>query len=245
MSSFTHTRPIVFVDADNTLWDTDTVYINAQLGLLANLESALNIKAVTDDRLGYVRDIDQDIAEERHEGLKYPPKLLILALEETLKGETGYTAHSELSLTRIEAIENEYLQYLRAIPSLRPGVLDGLKTLREAEVITAVVSDGNEHRIISMLEHFGIKNMMSSVFCHSKTVDFYKSAKAAIPASDNAYMIGDQLDVDIAAAQEAGLKTIYFPSAFRPKWLSAWDNIKPDHTVHSFDKAVEIVCGIT
>ena len=48
----------VFVDADNTLWDTDQVFADAQLGLLSAVETATGVACQVSDRLGYVRAID-------------------------------------------------------------------------------------------------------------------------------------------------------------------------------------------
>ena len=62
---------------------------------------------------------------------------------------------------------------------------------------------------------------------------------AGAPA--NAFMIGDQLDRDIAPAKEAGLKTIYFPGGFVPRWTPDEAKIGPDFRVSDFVEAVEII----
>ena len=76
----------VFVDADNTLWDTDQVFAGAQLAMLAETELALELKAPPQDRLAFVRAIDQAIAARHHAGLRYPPRLLVRALSHALQG---------------------------------------------------------------------------------------------------------------------------------------------------------------
>ena len=50
---------VVFIDADNTLWDTDGVYADAQLALLNELEDRLGVQFPELDRLAFVRSIDQ------------------------------------------------------------------------------------------------------------------------------------------------------------------------------------------
>jgi len=67
----------VFIDADNTLWDTDGVFADAQLALLKELEDHLGVQFPEPDRLAFVRAIDQGLAERHHEGLRYPPRFLI------------------------------------------------------------------------------------------------------------------------------------------------------------------------
>ena len=57
-------RAFVVVDADNTLWDTNAVYANAQLALLSAVEEHVGVNAAG-DRLTYLRNIDQALAQ-RH-----------------------------------------------------------------------------------------------------------------------------------------------------------------------------------
>ena len=56
-----------------------------------------------------------------------------------------------------------------------------------------------------------------------------------------AFMIGDQLDRDIAPAKAAGLITVYFPGGFRPKWTPDESSIGPDFKVSDFMQAAQIV----
>lgn len=69
--------PVVFVDADNTLWDADGVYAHAQLRLLKGVEDACDRVAAGANKLDFVREIDQAIAARHHRGLRYPCRLLI------------------------------------------------------------------------------------------------------------------------------------------------------------------------
>lgn len=71
---------VVFIDADNTLWDTNRVYADAQLSLLTDVERASGRRAKVDNRLGWLREIDQALAERHHAGLRYPPRLLAKAV---------------------------------------------------------------------------------------------------------------------------------------------------------------------
>jgi|SRR5581483_8465615 len=77
---------VLFLDADNTLWDTDGVYEEAQLVLLRRLEEHLNVRLHDLDRLGFVRSIDQALALRHHKGLRYPPRFLVKALALALTG---------------------------------------------------------------------------------------------------------------------------------------------------------------
>src|SRR5271166_6606545 len=78
---------VVFVDADNTLWDTDGVYATAQLNLLAAVETVTWSRSSAGDRLAQVREVDQALAERHHRGLRYPTRLLAIAVARVLAGE--------------------------------------------------------------------------------------------------------------------------------------------------------------
>src|SRR5262245_40548576 len=73
-------------DADNTLWDTDSVYRLAHLALLSRVELELGLRADTKDRLHYLREVDQGLATLDHRGLRYPPAMLISATASRLTG---------------------------------------------------------------------------------------------------------------------------------------------------------------
>ena len=47
-----------FQFSDTLLWDTDAVYANAQLALLARVEEALGISAWGKDRLNFIRAVE-------------------------------------------------------------------------------------------------------------------------------------------------------------------------------------------
>lgn len=57
----------------------------------------------------------------------------------------------------------------------------------------------------------------------------FERVVAALPTrSVKAFMIGKQLDRDIAPAKAAGLTTIFFPRGFKSKWQPAEADIQPD-----------------
>ena len=123
---------VVFVDADNTLWDTNAVYAEAQLALLADVEHRVEQQGPAQDRLAWLRAIDQALAERHHAGLRYPPRLLAKATALALSGPGAATAArlawsgaggaARISEEDALHIEERFFQKLRATPALRAGV---------------------------------------------------------------------------------------------------------------------------
>src|SRR5437016_187694 len=79
-------RQGLVTDADNTLWDTDGVYAEAQLWLVRIVEGELKANTSRQDRLKFIREIDQSIAQRHHAGLRYPSVLLVSALRRVMAG---------------------------------------------------------------------------------------------------------------------------------------------------------------
>lgn len=216
---------VVFVDADNTLWDTDAVFAVAQLNMLAAVERLLGVGGPINDRLDFVRSIDQSIAERHHAGLRYPPKLLANALALALKGTPPQTAGRQawkksraaqpLSDHDVEDIESTFASALGELPSLRSGVGEGLRVLHKTGCTVFVITEGARDRVIRIAKTHHINDLFDRVIEASKSAQIYTRALRLIGRPVEAFMVGDQLDRDIAPAKMAGLKTIYFPGGLR------------------------------
>src|SRR5688572_22419936 len=77
---------IILADADNTLWDTNAVFRDAQLQLLVRIEAEVGSLCPSEDRLGFVRVYDQALAQRHHLHLRYPPQLLVRSIEAGMAG---------------------------------------------------------------------------------------------------------------------------------------------------------------
>jgi putative hydrolase of the HAD superfamily len=245
-----HGRTTVFVDADNTLWDTDAVFGDAQSALLTAVEVALGRTADAGDRLAYLRAIDQAIAHRHHAGLRYPPRLLVRATELALGGIAPDAAaravwrggHAYcLSEDVAGAIEQRYFADLARAPALRLGVHEGLATLKEAGCLLLIVTEGAKVKAERNAELVGVMPFFERVVEGTKAPELYRRILLLTGAPSQAFMIGDQLDRDIAPAKAAGLKTIYFPGGFRPRWTPDETVVQPDHIVRTFDEVPPII----
>ena len=155
-------RITLFVDADNTLWDTDRVFADAHLGLLAKIEKTTKLRSVTGpDRLAFVRAVDQALAERHHDGLRYPPRLLAQALGEALDGLTAERAARRALLDGSAAVvpreaaaeaEQAFFAALGRGPAVRPGVAETLPLLHAAGHQLFVVTEGARIKAEQSLE---------------------------------------------------------------------------------------------
>jgi putative hydrolase of the HAD superfamily len=243
-------RATLFVDADNTLWDTDAVFARAQLELLAATEARLSRSTDADDRLGFVRAIDQALAQRHHAGLKYPPRLLVRAVELALGGATaGKAARAawrgdnsyRITGEAVAEIEDAYFGALGLPPEVRPGVLEGLTQLAAAEHLLLIVTEGAKSKVERNAQRLGLRSFFDRIIEGPKAPALYRRVITLTGAPNRAFMIGDQLDRDIAPAKSAGLRTIYFPGGFQPSWAPNLNAVRPDHLINSFGEVPSIV----
>ncbi len=239
----------VFVDADNTLWDTDKVFADAQIGMLADVERHLG-ETASADRLGFIRAIDQAIAAKHHGGLRYPPRLLVKALCLALRGSNAEAAARSARLGNAPSplapdgeaeIEAAYFAALKAIPALRPGVLEGMMALKDAGCVLLIISEAPQARVEATAEAVGLKGHFTRVIEGQKRPELYSRVLKLTDLPERAYMIGDQLDRDIAPAKTAGLITIFFPGGFVPRWSPSEAAVGPDFRIGNFWEAVGII----
>jgi putative hydrolase of the HAD superfamily len=225
----------VVIDADNTLWDTDRLFAEAQLTMLNGICSQTGIAAKLDNPLKFVRDIDQSIAARHPAGLKYPPELLADGLIKALLKISG---RPEKSLKNKQALvknaTDAYLSKIREVPRLRPGVQEGLRNLRKLGARAVICSEGVNESLLRNLNELGVLGYVEKVVVAPKSPEVFRHlADEFNPYRKLQLCVGDQLDRDIEYAKSAGYKTVYFPGNFRPSWLPEAEVIKPDITIDS------------
>jgi len=240
----------VLVDADNTLWNTDGVFAAAQLGILKDVRSQLGVETPEPAPLAFVREVDQAIAERHHDGLRYPPVLLVRGLEKALSGTAPDAAaraslrgrHAyRISAADAEAIAVRFQSALAATPALRPGVREGLAAMHVDGTRLLVVSEASKGRVEATATAHGILGFFERVLEGRKSVALYRRVLALTRAGRRVYMVGDQMNRDIEPASAAGLETIYFPGGFQPRWDRGDASVEPDHVITDFSEVVEIV----
>jgi putative hydrolase of the HAD superfamily len=237
---------MIYTDADNTLWDTNAVFAEAQIHLLERAEIITGRQTRSSTPLEYLRQYDQAIAKKHHLRLRYPPALLIRALIRGLQGEASEHAAADLiangavptadELRAVQTFEGE----LSKIPQLLPGVRHGLQLAHDSRIPVYVVTEGPADATRKRLRELSIEKLTSGILSATKTRELYlRLAERATPS--RAIMIGDQPDRDIRLAHEAGLKTILILGSFRPKWLMEKDSEGADATVPDFLTAIRWV----
>jgi putative hydrolase of the HAD superfamily len=240
-------QTVLFSDADNTLWDTNAVYAEAQNWLLDRVETEVGTDAKTEDRLAFVRRVDQLLAARHHEGLRYPTRLLANALALVLSGIPDERAvrrawtepASALPPDVADAFQEEFGTRLRRLPGLREGVAEGLRHLHDLRVTVFVLTEGALERVQRTLGELALAPYVERVLEGKKEPALYRRMLRLKHEPPAAYMVGDQLDRDIAPAKAAGLTTFYFPGGFTPRWTPHETEVGPDFKISSFTEVAD------
>jgi putative hydrolase of the HAD superfamily len=236
----------IYTDADNTLWDTNSVYAKAQLGLLKRAEKIAGKRTPSSTPLEYLRQYDQGIAKQHHSHLRYPPSLLIRALVKGLQGEPWETAvenvltHGSVPTEDEKCAVDAFQADLSRLPPLLPSVQEGLRIAHDAGIPVYIVTEGPANVAHSRQVALGIEKYTNGIHSATKTRELYlRLAEKAAP--HRAVMIGDQPDRDIRLAHNAGLSTILVAGHFKPAWLEKRDSDLADAEVHDFLSGVRWV----
>jgi len=252
MNSSASARTLVVTDADNTLWDTNKGYEDAQLGLLEGVERFVNIHADVADRLEYIRELDRAIVSKLGGRWAYAAHILSNALHQRLSGQS-------IERSVEQAVESSHalhdpgipssfeLRLRTSIPQLRQGVRRGLEELRALGATVVVATEGKPQKTHSLLSGHELAPFVSEV-----VVVEDKAAKPWIAQLERlradfsvAVAVGDQISRDIVPARLAGFRTVLFPSRYRSHSESPESPSSPDVTIASFEEVPRYVRAIT
>lgn len=237
--------PVILADADNTLWNTDSVFAEAQLGLLVEVDRLVAPRERS-NALGHVRSYDQALATIDHRQLRYPPHLLVRALVLGNLGhgpvEAARLTGSHLAIAQVaeaeEAIVGRYFDALARVPELLSGVVDGLVSARDSGIDVWILTEGSADRQRARAATLGITHLVKGVSEGTKCIEqFDRQRRRFAPAP--VVVIGDQPDRDILPAQAAGCTGVLVPSGFRPGWIEASAWRQADYVADRFDLAID------
>lgn len=239
----------IYTDADNTLWDTDALFAQAQLGLLDAAESVAEVVGPSIDRLQYVRAFDQAIAARHHQRLRYPPALLLRALCSGLRGASIEAATQRALHERAAPVELEeaalrvYADDISGVPPILTGVVDGLMLAQRYAVPIYVLTEGPLDTARARLQAHDLERFTMGVLSAQKTRELYVRLKQRADPNPAA-MIGDQPDRDCRFAKEAGMAAILVRGRFRPAWIRTSDAAYADAVVEDYVHAIRTAINL-
>lgn len=237
---------LILTDADNTLWDTNSVYRDAQLTYFDEIAHIVGTHAQVPDKLAFLRNIDQGIASKHKDHFRYPPILLAEELYHALSSRSGgkqsdaLAMSNELTMLLKLAADAFGARIATTVPALRDGVANGLGELRNLGARIVVVTEGPAERCDALLRTHGIRDAIADVVhvARKNVVAFKQLSDQSILGPKLA--IGDQVEKDLYPAKEAGFETAFFPSDLKFKWSGTVNESFVDYRIQSYLEVVNI-----
>lgn len=250
-------KAVLVFDADNTLWDTDSIFRSAQTALLQILSKSGFVDE-PETHVETLRVLDRELFR-RMGRFEYNFKVLS-------KAATYYFAYrlhpdeavnkavctaEEDSCELAGVINDAYSAYekcLMDIPELYPDtelVLSSISVLRKLRrsLATVLLSEGEPKRLHRILEFhkIGEKFFDNVVVEETKSLKAFEKAKCAgLEYLDNArsieetilIIVGDSLRRDIKFGNQLGFVTVYKPAPFMGKEEPQELDENPTYTIN-------------
>jgi HAD superfamily hydrolase (TIGR01549 family) len=216
--------PLLMCDLDDTLVERPPVF-------RAWAEAFLAERGASAELLGWMVERDRGGHRPREEFLP------------ELAERTGY----DISFDEFLA---EYDQALGGSYRLTDEVRAALDDARSAGWLVAVVTNGPTEVQTRKIRATGL-DVLADAVCISEEVGvakpdpliFATAADRAGTTLDGGWMVGDNLDADIAGGQRVGVRTVWVKREY--DWLTYSSGVEPDLVAADFPDAVRRVLGAT
>ena len=216
----------ILFDLDDTLWPVGPVILQAEIDLHAWLsEHAPEV----------ARRFSSDALRQR--------RLALLAAQPELRSDLGALRRAGLrgafeeagaDLTLVEAAMACFLAARNRV-NLYDDVLPGLEGLQQ-RILVGSISNGNaDLEVIGLAHHFKV-SLAAGVFGRAKPdpAIFHAACAALGVAPEEAVYVGDDLQLDVLGAQNAGLRAVWLNREASVAHLEA--GIVPDAICATFDE---------
>jgi len=256
---------VIIFDADNTLWDTDSVFRGAQLDLLRVFVHAGLIREESAE-LETLRAVDQELVRQLGR-FEYDFSALCTAMAHYHSGQpnaqqavTRTINEHQLDSALSDLIARAHSAFeagLHKIPALFPDterVLLAIHSYRsiDAGVAVLIFSDGAPERLERILDAHQIRSrgFFDEIIMDRKTVESFKRAKDTgrkfLPQVENNsktrfMMVGDSLQRDIKLANQAGYVTVYKPGGFLGRESAQQPDEEPTFVIQTLSGLIPVL----
>lgn len=259
-------KVVLLLDADNTIWDTDSLFAAAQVALLGKLRQqqfALNPEA----DLLTLRAIDRKLSERLCTS-EYNFELLASALIAHSRGLALSQAVDSAIEGRAVALEADreavsiavtaFHRVLSRPAKLLPGMPDVLAFLRQQtqrrtrELSAIIVSEGRPERVLKTIRYHRLNDdsqYFDSILLGQKGVRLFakaqlEGAKVLQTRNPRMVVVGDSIQGDIKPGNMIGAITVYKPSGFLGEEVPSIPEERPSYRIGNPKELLPILRSI-
>lgn len=200
----------LFFDLDHTLWDFETNSQEALLDLYARHQLAERLKAPVHEFLAAYYRINDALWAQYRKGEVSKEAL------RHLRFQRAFHSFAPLEEDSILQFEAEYMALAPRKTALMPGTLELLSALKPHFGMHIITNGFAETQSVK-LAHSGLATFFDHIICSDElgvnkpeAKIFVHAMKLAGAERRESLMIGDNLQVDILGARNAGLDQVYY-----------------------------------
>jgi HAD superfamily hydrolase (TIGR01549 family) len=237
MKNITKTYKNLFIDLDDTLFDSSSLYDGAIKMSYERLHTFYPELTFENFKTSFL-DIRSELKTKyKHQALSHNRAILFEHLLERL--EIPFNA--ELIRELYEAYWFTVNIYIQPFP----GVIETLKKIKSSGIKITAVSDGSLLSRLEKIESLKISDLID-VLVTAEEVIYTKPEKAifelAIEKSkakkEEVIMVGDSFSADVTGGELFGIDTCWFNPKHKRKPTNP--RIKPDYVIHEFKELLEL-----
>lgn len=246
---------IIIFDGDNTLWDTNKIFTNAQLAILKKLtEYSIDIDPV--EEFSTLREFD-DMLIKKNNTYEYDFRSLPHALYN----------HYKNGMDKKEAIDSSYKLFkdnkhddvveiaekcygvfkneMKKTPKLFYNIHSTLTELKNKGHILILSSEGKNERIMRILKEHKLDDIFYQISTDKKSKEIFdaliKKTTKISKNKDQVVVVGDMLKREIFIGNSSGATTIFKPGGYKPNQKPNNYLEKPDYTIQCFHELLTII----
>lgn len=257
---------LLLLDADNTIWDTDSLFSTAQVSMLRQLRQ-YDFALSPDEDLVALRAIDRELSQ-RLGTPEYDFCLLARSLIEHSRGLPIDQAIDAVADGReialgadrqaLEAAARAFYKVLSQPAKLFPGVLELLDFLKEQrqklprELAVVLVSEGRRDRVLRTINYYrlnGHGRYFDCILFGKKGIKLLtkakiEGAKVLQALNPKIVVVGDSIQADIKPGNLIGAITVYKPSCFLGEEVPSVAEERPSYKISNLTELIPILRAI-
>lgn len=252
---------VIIIDGDNTLWDTNAIFTEAQMNILEELKNeGLDIDPETEFHT--LRSFD-DMLVKKYRQYEYDFRVLALALylfynnwdqEKAIEG--AFEAFERGIRIKGKGIArkcyNAFKKKMQKFPPLFNDVKKTLAFLKDKlGNVLILISEGDKDRIRRVIRHLNIGIYFDYVIGGTKSVKKYREAASkGLEIFHKRYpnilapktvVVGDLLDRDILLGNKIGAITVHKPGGYKPDQKPRNKMEYPNYKIKNIVEIIEII----
>lgn len=247
-------RGVYIIDADNTLWDTNEVFVGAQLKMIEALHRQ-GCRFAAEEALVMLRALDLRIALALDD-FEYDFSRLACALLLAEGGletavQSACAAHPPEPEWETAGLAGEafYAHLGTHVPSLFAGVPETLAALRAQGNTLVLHSEGQPDRILQTLAAHSLEPLFDALALERKSRESFQRARQAGEdlfrtltgqKPDGCIVVGDSPKRDIRFGNQIGATTVFKPGGWLGAELPDDPSLMPHFTIGDFSELLDL-----